>query len=112
MGAFSDCVMPGKVERPHAIAAVCLLVLCLFSGLTLLVLDSSLCKDNILIGELSQVAFNDQCGLATGARCVISATVFWFVAAVCSLTATRGKSEYEDETVAGTTEPLIQEEGA
>ena len=83
MGAISSCALPGKVERPHAIAAVCLLVLCLFSGLTLLVLDSSLCKDNALMNEMG-LALNDQCGLATGARCVISATLCFGLWPLCA----------------------------
>ena len=103
--------MPGKVERPHTIVGVCLLLLCLSSGLILLVLDSVLCKDNILLAEFGKGDFNDQCELSTGANCVISATVFWFAAALCSLMASRSKSDDDlDELVEnGTTEPLIQE---
>lgn len=84
LSPIASCQEKLSVPMPSPIAAVCLLVLCLFSGLTLLVLDSSLCKDNILIGELSQVAFNDQCGLATGARCVISATLCFGLWPLCA----------------------------
>ena len=110
LGAISSCCGPTKVERPDNIVGVCLLLLSLFSGLTLLVLDSSLCKDNVLLGEISRFTFNNQCELSTGANCIMSATVFWFVAALCSLMATRGKSEDDEVEGRGTMEPLIDDE--
>ncbi|KAL7427739.1 hypothetical protein ACHAXM_000980 [Skeletonema potamos] len=110
LGAVSACAPSGKVERPHSIVGVCLLFLCFFSGLTLLVLDSTLCKNNILLGELGRIVFNDQCELSTGANCFISATVFWFVAALCTLFASRSKNDENDEMGGGTLgEPLIHE---
>lgn len=109
LGAVSACTPSGKVERPHAIVGVCLLLLCLFSGLTLLALDSTLCKDNILLGELGRIVFNDQCELSTGANCFISATVFWFVAALCTLLASRSKNDDEVEGGGTLEEPLIHE---
>jgi len=69
-----------------------------------------LCKNNVLLGELFQFLFNDQCELSTGANCFISATVFWFAAALCSLSASRSKSEEDDEVEGGLTESLIQGE--
>ena len=111
MGCIDSCAMPGKVERPHTLVAACLLFLSLCSGLVLLALDSALCKNNVLLQETSVFDFNDSCELAVGANCVISATVFWFAAALCSLMASRSKSDDDlDELVeSGTTEPLIQE---
>ena len=108
MSAFSACLGKRTYTRPNGIVGVCLLLLSLFSGLTLLILDSNLCKNNVLLGELFQFLFNDQCELSTGANCFISATVFWFAAALCSLSASRSKSEEEDEVEGGLTESLIQ----
>mmetsp|Transcript_2890 Transcript_2890/g.6107 ORF Transcript_2890/g.6107 Transcript_2890/m.6107 type:complete len:214 (-) Transcript_2890:134-775(-) len=110
MSAFSACLGKRTYTRPNGIVGVCLLLLSLFSGLTLLILDSNLCKNNVLLGELFQFLFNDQCELSTGANCFISATVFWFAAALCSLSASRSKSEENDEVEGGLTESLIQGE--
>ena len=106
---YSVCIgYNQKAARPNAIVGVCYLLLSLFSGLTLLILDSNLCKNNVILGELlKQFLFNDQCELSTGANCFISATVFWFAAALCSLSATRSKSEDDDEMGEGLDEPLI-----
>lgn len=110
LSAYSSCIgFNEKVGRPHLAVGVSLLLLSLFSGLTLLVLDSNLCKSNVLLRQLfSDIIFPDQCELSTGANCFISATVFWFAAALCSLTASRSKSE-EVEKVEGLDEPLINE---
>ena len=83
LSPIASCQEKLSVPMPSPIAAVCLLVLCLFSGLTLLVLDSSLCKDNALMNEMG-LALNDQCGLATGARCVISATLCFGLWPLCA----------------------------
>lgn len=67
----------------------------LSQGLSLLFLSSNACTSNILIGELSTspigdaVTFEETCSMATGAKCVISATVLWFLAAVGSADAYR-----------------------
>lgn len=109
--AYSACVgYTDKMGTSHACLGVCQLLLSLFSGLTLLVLDSNLCKNNVLLGELlRKFLFNDQCELSTGANCFISATVFWFAAALCSLSASRSKKEETGEAGEGLDEPLINE---
>ena len=109
MSVFLACIGNRIEERPQVIVGVCLLLLSLFSGLTLLVLDSNLCKENVLLGELGQFVFNDRCELSTGANCVISATVFWFLAALCSLSASRSKSEEENQELDELIENLIHE---
>lgn len=111
LSAFSACIgFNEKVGRPHVFVGVCLLLLSLFSGLTLLILDSNLCKSNVLLGQLmNDILFNDQCELSTGANCFISATVFWFAAALCSLKASRSKSEVVEKEE-GLDEPLINED--
>mmetsp|Transcript_4669 Transcript_4669/g.6826 ORF Transcript_4669/g.6826 Transcript_4669/m.6826 type:complete len:215 (-) Transcript_4669:217-861(-) len=109
LNAYSACVGYDKrVEHSQACFGVCQLLLSLFAGLTLLILDSNLCKNNVLLGELlNKILFNDQCELSTGANCFISATVFWFMAALCSLSASRSKKEEADEAGEGLDEPLI-----
>lgn len=64
--------------------------LCLFTaicqGLVLLLLGSNACNSKVLIGlggrQTWDTTFNEKCSLSTGANLVISATVFWFCAAV------------------------------
>ena len=64
-------------------------------GLTLLLLSSNACNSNVLTGlggpSLSNVSFEDTCSISTGAKLVISATVFWFSAAVASFFAHRAE---------------------
>lgn len=111
LGAYSACVgYNQQVGPPNTITGVCYLLLSLFSGLTLLILDSNLCKNNVLLGELfNKILFNDQCELSTGANCFISATVFWFLAGLCSLSSSRSQKEEAGEAGEGLDEPLIHE---
>ena len=77
-----------------------LLLTCLFSGLTLLVLDSNLCKNNDLLtlddGLDGMYEFIGPCTISSGAKKIISATVFWFMAGIGSLMAYRSKMEYDE----------------
>ena len=49
----------------------------------LLLLSSKVCKSNPLV-EFGNVEWQETCSMDTGAKCTISAMVFWFVAAVTS----------------------------
>jgi hypothetical protein len=60
------------------------LLIAICQGLTLLFLDSTACKANTLLDGLGSFIWPDTCAISTGAKCFISATVFWAVAAVCS----------------------------
>lgn len=64
-------------------------------GLVLLLLSSNACNSNVLLGlggkELRGVTFTETCSISTGAKLVISATVFWFSAAVSSFLAHRAE---------------------
>lgn len=66
---------------------------CLFSGLTLLVLNSNACRDNDLVKILEEqtpnlnLSFESSCVLGSGAKSTIAATVLWFVAAIAALKA-------------------------
>ena len=70
------------------------LLCCLFQGLSLLMLDSNACKNNIVVDNLeaqfnsensNQLQFNETCSMGQGAKCAIAATIFWFVAGVAAM---------------------------
>lgn len=60
------------------------LLLAIFQGLTLLFLDSTACNANPLLEGLGSFVWPDKCVISTGAKCFVSATVFWAAAAVSS----------------------------
>lgn len=65
------------------------MVCCLFTGLSLLLLDSNACNNNTYIAELMEtstalVTFPETCTMGPGAKCTIAATVLWFVAAIAA----------------------------
>ncbi|KAL7525435.1 hypothetical protein ACHAWF_001359 [Thalassiosira exigua] len=80
----------------------------LCQGLTLLLLQSNVCKNNTLVQlGRSGIAFEDTCSIATGANLCISALVFWAAAGACSLLAYKAeKEETAEEVEAGLGEPL------
>ena len=62
------------------------LLMAIFQGLTLLFLDSAVCKaeTNPLLSEGGSLSWPDTCAISSGAKYFISATVFWVAAAVSS----------------------------
>ena len=105
---FQVCVN-GRVKPQPIWMSYLLLLTCLFSGLTLLVLDSDLCKQNQLLvveDDVDGYEFIQQCMLGIGAKAVISATVFWFVAGLGSVMAYRSRSEY-DKSVRNSAEEAL-----
>jgi hypothetical protein len=66
----------------------------IFQGLTLLFLDSAACKANPLLDGLGSIIFQGTCTISTGAKCFISATVFWAAAAVSSF---KEQKAFEEE---------------
>mmetsp|Transcript_4187 Transcript_4187/g.8698 ORF Transcript_4187/g.8698 Transcript_4187/m.8698 type:complete len:226 (-) Transcript_4187:40-717(-) len=86
-----------------------------FSGMTLIVLDSDLCKHNILMEEVDAASpnteFGDTCEMSRGAKCVIAATVFWFCAGLTSYQGWKAeKEEAVPDTTVSLTDPLIAED--
>ena len=80
----------------------------IFQGLSLLFLNSQACKNNHLIKFAWEgVEWPETCSMATGAKCIISATVFWIAAA---LTSFQGNKAFEKERTGiepvSLTEPL------
>lgn len=68
------------------IAPVLYLLTGIFQGLTLLILNSKICTGNDLLDKWSMfyVEWPETCSISTGAKCIISATVFWLAAALTS----------------------------
>ena len=83
------------------------LLVTICQGLVLLLLSSNACNSLVLktlgVPGLNNFEFEETCGLATGANLVISATVFWFCAAVTSFMANKA------ETVEGEAEKPAEE---
>jgi hypothetical protein len=84
----AGCVQPSK-RMLQATGAFYMLV-CFFTGMTLLLLQSNACKanENVAVFENTfpklDITFQDTCSLGVGAKTTIAATVLWFVAAVAS----------------------------
>lgn len=99
---------------------VAYLFVCLFQGLSLLLLNSlAVCTNNQLISQLQsdidsrehvQIDFSDKCSVSTGARCCIAAIVFWFLAALTSCQAASVARKEDNEEGGGKEnlrEPLV-----
>lgn len=87
--AQGDYSLTNRWEAPMYL----LLTIC--QGLVLLLLASNACNSLVVktlgVPSLSNMEFEETCGLATGANLVISATVFWFCAAVTSFMANKAE---------------------
>ncbi|KAL7472142.1 hypothetical protein ACHAXS_012457, partial [Conticribra weissflogii] len=83
------------------------------SGMTLILLDSKLCTDNIMMDGVKaaypDIDWTETCSISKGARSVISATVIYFLAGVASLHGYR-MEERENIDESGLSEPLYPEE--
>uniref|UniRef100_A0A7S2XLM7 MARVEL domain-containing protein n=1 Tax=Attheya septentrionalis TaxID=420275 RepID=A0A7S2XLM7_9STRA len=81
-----SCFMPNLYKPIGA----CMLLVCLFQGLTMLILDSNLCKNNSVINdinnEIPDIAaderFPTECSRDWGFNSNIACVVFWFVTAM------------------------------
>lgn len=86
---LAECVKPTRMmfQLGGALDMVC----CLFTGLTLLLLNSNACNNNLNIAVFERafpmldMTFPDTCTMGVGAKTTISATVLWFVAAISAL---------------------------
>eukprot|EP00550_Attheya_septentrionalis_P012306 CAMPEP_0198302976 /NCGR_PEP_ID=MMETSP1449-20131203/56649_1 /TAXON_ID=420275 /ORGANISM="Attheya septentrionalis, Strain CCMP2084" /LENGTH=240 /DNA_ID=CAMNT_0044005455 /DNA_START=672 /DNA_END=1394 /DNA_ORIENTATION=- len=85
-----SCFMPNLYKPIGA----CMLLVCLFQGLTMLILDSNLCKNNSVINdinnEIPDIAaderFPTECSRDWGFNSNIACVVFWFVTAMIMIT--------------------------
>ena len=76
----------GRVAPLYLLTAV-------FQGLTLLFLNSKACTNNPLV-QFGSLDWQETCSISAGAKCFISAMVFWFAAAVSSV---YEQKAFEDE---------------
>ena len=108
--------------RPDAAKSIVgpgLMLASIFQGLSLLFLDSNACRNNDMMEVLNnpsspwnKLQFQTSCSMSWGAKCVISATVLYFVASMmsCTARAAEKEEEYEDEDAAqneSSTEPFL-----
>lgn len=92
---ITGCVAP--LRRASQSEPPAFLLAAIFQGLSLLLLNSTLCTNNQLLVRLQSEAekignadmdFPDTCSVSVGANCAIAAVVFWFLAALTSSMAT------------------------
>jgi hypothetical protein len=111
---FSACSNKADKQATPA-SGVGFLACSLFSGLSLLMLGSGLCNENVLTEGLESMYPNSNmsvasCGISTGAKCAISATILWFLAGVASCRAYKVEAEAaRDEFSGGPTTPLVND---
>jgi hypothetical protein len=86
---LAPCLTPGTV--PWKLLGLMFLLVCLFQGLTLMVIQSSVCLDNPVLQYLDEefpvirATFPDECEWDAGFRLSLTAVVFWFVAGAATL---------------------------
>lgn len=86
------------------------LLVAIFQGLTLLFLNSSVCKDNAFIEQIRPfLDFPEICSISAGSICVMVSVGFWVLAAAANLTARKlGRRDMEEnEDIASVQVPLI-----
>jgi hypothetical protein len=84
----AGCLYPTR--KMYFAASMAYMICCLFTGLTLLMLDSNACNNNELVNQLAEsedITFQDSCSAGIGAKCILSSTVMWFAAAIGMLVA-------------------------
>eukprot|EP00581_Thalassiosira_minuscula_P004111 CAMPEP_0183740780 /NCGR_PEP_ID=MMETSP0737-20130205/60500_1 /TAXON_ID=385413 /ORGANISM="Thalassiosira miniscula, Strain CCMP1093" /LENGTH=225 /DNA_ID=CAMNT_0025975925 /DNA_START=23 /DNA_END=700 /DNA_ORIENTATION=- len=105
---------PNKYSYIRKFEAPLLLLTALFQGLVLLILNSNVCKDNVQVADLGNpdsalkdIEFQDTCSIDRGAKCIISATVFWFAAAIVGIISGKVESDMLNADIdSGLDEPL------
>lgn len=85
---LAGCFYPTK--SMYRAGGMIFMLCSLFTGLSLLMLDSNACLSNSLMTELQELSavadlvFPASCSMGVGAKCTIAATVMWFVAALAA----------------------------
>jgi hypothetical protein len=84
----AGCLHPSK--RMFQASGAVYMLCCFFTGMTLLMLESNACKNNLNVKAFEEafrildVDFQDSCSMGAGAKTTIAATVLWFAAAIAS----------------------------
>jgi hypothetical protein len=105
---LSGCLSTNATKSCTQSGGLGYLVCCLCSGLSLLILDSNVCKSNVLMEQIP--GFEEAtCSMSKGGKSVVAATVLYFVAAVgvMVLHPIRKKEAESDE---GLDEPLLDDD--
>lgn len=102
VACISACTCNRGYALTHVWEAPAYLLTAICQGLVLLLLNSNACKSDVLFmlggPAIWDISFEKTCSIATGAKLVICATVFWFCAAVSSFFAHRAEvSETTEE---------------
>mmetsp|Transcript_315 Transcript_315/g.642 ORF Transcript_315/g.642 Transcript_315/m.642 type:complete len:226 (-) Transcript_315:193-870(-) len=91
-GLCTGCIRPNNNSGSGDIgkfAALSYLICCFSQGMSLLLLDSNACNNNVMVGEVEKaypnLDFGESCDMSSGAKSVISASVFWFAACLAAL---------------------------
>jgi hypothetical protein len=109
-----SCAMPNLYKPIGA----CMLLVCLFQGLTLLLLDSNLCKNNNVINTINNEIpnenadrrFTTECSRDWGYNSNIACVVFWFLTAVLMIALPTSDNAGGTEEVAPQDEEASPEE--
>mmetsp|Transcript_15814 Transcript_15814/g.26989 ORF Transcript_15814/g.26989 Transcript_15814/m.26989 type:complete len:224 (+) Transcript_15814:39-710(+) len=109
---IASCIHPTRNTSP--LESTAFLLASIFQGLSLLLLNSSLCKNNAILYTLQSdmsklgnpaIEFPETCSLSMGANCAIAAIVFWALAACMSgMSRVAERREKEESEI---TEPFI-----
>jgi hypothetical protein len=109
---FAACSAPSK--KIFQIAGMSNMVCCLFTGLSLLLLNSNACNNNLnvetfeLAFPVLNLTFPDTCTMGVGAKTTISATVLWFVAAIAAcMSGPNPQGEAADDLVKEEPVPVV-----
>ena len=105
--ALATCCCPNHVQVTNIgrLNGSIYLLVTIFQGLTLIVLPSKLCRNNDYIQQkmghdIVEYTFPEECNISEDAKCIISATVFWFLAGVLScITSRAGRKKIETRSV-------------
>jgi hypothetical protein len=111
---LSVCTVTGRRITSPFVQCIGYMTASIFMGLSLLILNSDVCNSNDLSDQFQalfpNVAFDQaSCTIARGAKCAISATVFYFLAGASSCVASRVEKSDAKKGGTGLEEPLFQE---
>jgi ABC-type enterochelin transport system permease subunit len=81
MDILTGCASTNPKKSVRQSSGVGYILVALCSGLSLLIFQSTVCTNNELLNTIPEFE-GGTCSLYSGSKCVIAATVLWFVSAV------------------------------
>mmetsp|Transcript_38579 Transcript_38579/g.92323 ORF Transcript_38579/g.92323 Transcript_38579/m.92323 type:complete len:223 (+) Transcript_38579:262-930(+) len=109
---FSGCLSM-KRGKSFMLGVVIYAICCLCTGLSFMVLNSALCKNNSVVEEINEaggIQFGDSCKISMGGKSTIASCVLYFTCAIATLLIHPRKSE-EKSSAAGLDEPFFNQDG-